>query len=155
SVEDSTPQTMFPHFVEGRIWISGQANIIYQTNPPFYAKYSGPHSFESDYRKSTGRVLTLYTGFQLNNSSEVLFDVEETGGLGISSALGIAGFPNLDAVRDPTLSSVPYVSRFMSHHVIALSHDRIEASRGPLSTFTELPSHRLEIRIGEFAMTDF
>ena len=43
----------------------------------------------------------------------------------------------------------------MYHQVIALSHDKIEASRGPLSTFSESPSRRLEIRIGKFGMTDF
>jgi high affinity Mn2+ porin len=154
-VGDEAVQTMFPHFVEGRFWISGQANFIYQTNPPFYAKYSGPHSFQPYYEKATGRVLTLYTGFQLTKSAEILFDVEEAAGLGLSGVLGIAGFPNLDAVRDATLSEAPYVGRAMYHQVIALSHDKIEAARGPLSTFAELPSRRLEIRVGKFSITDF
>ena len=154
-VGDESVQTMFPHFLEGRFWISGQMNFIYQTHPPFYAEYSGPHSFQPYYAKATGRVLTLYTGFQFTKSAEILVDVEEAGGLGLSGAFGIAGYPNLDAVRDPTLSDAPYLSRLMYHQVIALSHDKIEASRGPLSTFSELPSRRLEIRIGKFGMTDF
>src|SRR5271169_5028388 len=59
---DTTPLTMFPHLPEGRYWISGQANFIYQTNPPFDAEYSGTNSFRNTYDKANGRVLTLYTG---------------------------------------------------------------------------------------------
>jgi high affinity Mn2+ porin len=154
-VEGETVQSMFPHLVEGRFWISGQANFIFQTHPPFYAEYSGPHSLESYYEKATSRVLTLYTGFEFTKSIEVLVDVEEAGGQGLSQALGLAGYTNLDVVRNPSLSQAPYLSRLMYHQVFALSRDKIEAARGPLSTFQELPSRRLELRIGKFGMVDF
>jgi high affinity Mn2+ porin len=152
---NETPTTMFPHPPQGRYWISGQMNFIQQANNSFYAKYSGEHSFQSRYNEANGRVMTLYTGFQLTRSAEVLVDAEETGGLGLSSALGIAAFPNLDAVRDATLSQAPYLARAFYHQVIALSHDTTEANRGPLSTFSELPSRRLEIRAGKLGITDF
>ncbi len=152
---DETVQTMFPHFKEGRLWISGQANFIFQTNPPFYAKYSGTNSFQPYYEKATSRVLTLYTGFQLTKSIEVLADVEESGGAGLSQALGLAGFTNLDVVRNPSIGQAPYLARLMYHQVIALSHDKVENARGPLSTFSELPARRLEFRFGKFGMADF
>src|SRR5271166_1491635 len=152
---DETVQTMFPHFKEGRLWISGQANFIYQTNPPFYAEYSGAHSFQPYYEKATSRVLTLYTGFEITKSIEVLVDVEETGGEGLSQALGLAGFTNLDVVRNPSIGQAPYLARLMYHQVFALSHDKIENARGPLSTFSELPARRLELRFGKFGMADF
>src|SRR5271156_5342065 len=65
---DTTPLTMFPHLPEGQYWISGQANFIYQTNPPFDADYSGTNSFRNTYDKANGRVLTLYTGARLPKS---------------------------------------------------------------------------------------
>jgi hypothetical protein len=154
-VADETVQTMFPHFREGRFWVSGQANFIYQTNPPFYAKYSGPNSFQPYYEKATSRVLTLYTGFQLTKSIEVLFDVEEAGGEGLSQALGLGGFTNLDVVRNPTIGEAPYIARVMYHQVFALSHEKTENARGPLSTFSELPVRRIELRFGKFGMGDF
>jgi hypothetical protein len=49
---------MFPHAAEGRFWLSGQANFVYQTNPEFYAAYSGEHSFRSNYDKATGQYGT-------------------------------------------------------------------------------------------------
>ena len=154
---DTTPLTMFPHLPEGRYWISGQANFIYQTNPPFDADYSGTNSFRNTYDKANGRVLTLYTGARLPKSKfgEVLFDVEETGGLGLSGVLGLAGFTNLDAVRDATLSQAPYIARVEYHQVFALSNSMVDGSRGPLSTFARLPSRRIELRVGKFSITDF
>src|SRR5271157_3341743 len=133
AVADETVQTMFPHFKEGRLWISGQANFIFQTHPPFYAEYSGPNSLQPYYEKATSRVLTLYTGFELTKSIEVLVDVEEAGGQGLSQALGLAGFTNLDVVRNPALGEAPYLARAMYHQVFALSHEKIENARGPLS----------------------
>lgn len=147
--------TMFPHPPESRYWISGQANFIYQTNPPFDARYSGPNSFHSDYDKANGRVMTLYTGYQLSRSIEVLVDFEEAAGLGLSGVLGLGGFTNLDAVRDATLGEAPYLARVVYHQVFAFSHDTVDGNRGPLSTFARLPSRRLELRVGKFAITDF
>ena len=128
--------------------LSGQINFIFQTHPAFDAKYSGPNSLQPDYEKATSRVMTLYTGYRFNGSTETLVDIEEAGGQGLSTALGVAGFPNLDVVRNPTLSQSPYIARAMFHGVLALSQDRIEADPGLLSTFSELPVHRLEVRIG-------
>lgn len=70
---------MFPHFKSTRYWLSGQANFIFQTHPPFSALYSGTHSLGPNYEKATSRVLTLYTGVRLNNSTELLVDIEEAG----------------------------------------------------------------------------
>jgi high affinity Mn2+ porin len=154
-VGDESSITVFPHSVDSRFWLSGQMNFIYQSHPRFHAAYSGPHSFHQDYEKATGRVSTLYAGFEFTKSSEILINFEETGGVGLSTALGIAGFPNLDAVRDPTLSKAPYLSRIFYHGVLGLGHDMTEANRGPLSTFSALPSRRIELCAGKFGMTDF
>jgi carbohydrate-selective porin OprB len=43
----------------------------------------------------------------------------------------------------------------MYHQVVALSSERKEANRGPLSLFTMLPEKRLEFRVGRFSMVDF
>jgi hypothetical protein len=71
--------------------------------------------------------MTLYTGYEFSNSIEALVDVEGAGGQGLSQALGVAGFPNLDVARNPTLSQAPYIARAMFHSVIALSPEKVEA----------------------------
>jgi high affinity Mn2+ porin len=153
-----SPQTMFPQFKDTRFWLSGQANVIFQTHPSFHAAYSGTNSLDPVYEKATSRVLTLYTGVRLNNSTEVLVDVEYAAGSGLSNSLGLGGITNLDVVRvageGSPLSTVPYLARGMIHRVFALSKDKIENDRNALSLFEELPRRRLELRLGKFSLAD-
>jgi high affinity Mn2+ porin len=146
---------MLPHFKDTRFWLSGQMNFIFQAHPSFHADYSGQNSLSTHYEKATSRVMTLYTGARLNNSTELLVDIEEAGGAALSTGLGLAGDTNLDIVRNPSLSKAPYLARAMIHKVFALSKDKIENQRSLLSLFDELPRRRLEIRFGKFSMPDF
>jgi high affinity Mn2+ porin len=155
SSEEAGTESMFPHFKSTRYWLSGQANFIFQTHPPFSALYSGTHSLSPNYEKATSRVLTLYTGMRLNNSTELLVDIEEAGGEALSLGFGLAGNTNLDIVRNPALSKAPYLGRGMIHKVFALSKDKVENERNPFSLFDELPRRRLEVRFGKFSMPDF
>jgi high affinity Mn2+ porin len=149
------PESMFPHFADTRYWLSGQANFIFQTHPPFHAPYSGLNSLNPNYEKATSRLLTLYSGVRLNDSTELLVDIEEAGGSAISTGLGLAGATDLDIVRNPLLSKSPYLGRAMIHKVFALSKDKVEDGRSFLSLFDELPRRRLELRFGKFSMPDF
>ncbi len=152
---DESTQAMLPHFKDSRFWLSGQANFIFETHPDFPALYSGPHSLNSHYEKATSRVLTMYTGMRVNNSFEVLVDVEEAGGAALTQGFGLAGNPDLDIVRNPLLSKEPYLGRGELHKVIALSDDKVENQRNFWSLFEELPRRRLEIRFGKFSLPDF
>jgi hypothetical protein len=149
------PESLLPHFKDTRLWLSGQANFVFQTHPDFHAPYSGKNSLSPRYEKATSRVMTLYTGVRLNNSTEFLVDIEEAGGAALSTGLGLAGPPDLDIVRNPLLSKAPYLGRGMIHKVIALSQDKVENQRNFLSLFDELPLRRLEIRFGKFSVPDF
>jgi len=152
--DDPLP-TMLPRIESDRLWLSGQSNFIFQTHPPFPAAYSGENSLNPNYEKATSRVLTLYTGIRLNDSTEFLLDVEEAGGEALSTGLGLAGNTDLDIVRNPSLSKAPYLARGMIHKVFALSKDKVLNDRNVLSLFKELPRRRLEIRFGKFSMVDF
>src|SRR5271170_1122119 len=152
---DEDTQAMLPHFKDTRFWLSGQSNFIFQTHPPFPAAYSGTHSLGPNYEKATSRVLTLYAGVRLNNSTEILLDIEEAGGAALSEGFGLAGNTDLDIVRNPSLSKAPYVARAMIHKVFALSKDKVENERSYLSLFDELPRRRLELRFGKFSIPDF
>jgi hypothetical protein len=159
SVADPPPEegteAMFPHFKDTRFWLSGQANFIFQTHPPFHAPYTGTHSLSPNYEKATSRVMTLYTGVRFNNSTEILVDIEEAGGAALTQGFGLAGNTDLDIVRNPLLSKQPYLGRGMIHKVFALSKDKVENQRNAFSLFEELPRRRLEIRFGKFSMPDF
>jgi len=137
-----------------RFWVSLQGNFIRQQHPDFDAKYSGPNSFLPGKEHATSRVETLYTGFQITKRLEILADVESAGGAGLSNALGIAGFTNLDVVRNPTLGEDPYVSRVMLHYTIPLGKETTEATRNPLSLASTVPVRRLELRLGKMSTVD-
>ena len=147
--------TMVPHPETDRIWISGQVNFISQYHPNFHSPFSGPNSFSPQAQDATSRVLTLFTGLRLTSSTELLCDVQETGGHGLGEALGIAGFTNLDVVRNPALSKAPYIARLMWHQIIPLGHQKALTAANPFSLFRELPERRLEVRFGKFSMADF
>jgi hypothetical protein len=146
---------MFPHPETDRLWISGRANVISQWHPAFSSPYQGRNSLSPQAQDASSRVLTLYTGLRLTDTTEFLCDVEETGGHGIGEAFGLAGFTNLDVVRNPSLSKAPYISRLMWHQIIPLSHREENSARTAFSLFSKLPEKRLELRVGKFGIADF
>src|SRR6202022_1161608 len=111
---------IFPHPETDRLWISGQANFISQWHPAFHSPYEGRNSLSPQAQDATSRVLTLYTGLRLTSTTELICDVQKTGGHGSGEAFGLAGFANLDVVRNPTLSKAPDISRLMWPQIIPL-----------------------------------
>lgn len=140
---------------DDRFWLSFQANFIRQQQPSFYAKYSGPNSLDPNAEHATSRVETLYSGVRITKNLEFLFDIESAGGFGLSNALGVAGFPNVDVVRNPSLGEAPYVSRVMLHYTLPLSDKLIDQARNPLNLASKVPERRLEFRLGKMSTVDF
>jgi high affinity Mn2+ porin len=147
--------TFFPHSQTARYWISGQDNIIFQWHPSFEAKYSGPNSFRSKPEHATSNIGTLFLGYQLSDTTEIFMHFESAAGGGISDALGLGGFTDLDVVRNPTLGSVPYIARGMIRQIVPLSSETVEAERNPWYLNTRVPVRRLEFRFGKMGLNDF
>ena len=153
--ESSDMLTLFPHSETSRYWISGQANIVFQWHGTFPAAYSGKNSFGPAAENTTSKVYTLYLGYELTHTTEVYLDIESAGGHGLSNALGLAGFVNLDVVRNPSLGDVPYLARLMIRQIIPLGKEMVTVERGPVSLATSLPARRIEFRLGKFTIPDF
>jgi high affinity Mn2+ porin len=150
--------TMFPHSDSSRFWISGQANIILQWHPAFPSAYNGPNSLSAPAQSATSHIVTLFTGYELSDNTQVFFDPEDSTGTGIGNALGLAGYTNLDVVRTAAgvpLSHAPYVARLLLREIIPLSSKHVVAERSFLNLATSLPEHRLEFWVGKFTMSDF
>src|SRR5579859_1902952 len=146
--------TVFPH-PDGRFWLSGQMNFIFQAHGDFPALYSGPQSLSNRGEHALSRLLTLYTGVKLRPGTEFIFDLESAGGRGISDALGLAGFTNVDVVRNPSLAAKPYVARLMLHQTFALSKENTGQEQTPFALSSSVPAKRLELRIGKMGVADF
>src|SRR5690348_14975104 len=150
-----SPSAILPHPASDRFWISAQDNIIYQYHPSFPAKYGDVNSLHSHAEDATSNIGTLYLGWAPTRTTELQLDIESADGGGISDALGLAGFTNVDVVRNPTLGVTPYIARGMIRQIIPLSTKTVEAERGPLMLASRLPVRRLELRAGKFGLNDF
>jgi high affinity Mn2+ porin len=151
--------TMLPHAEGSRYWVSGQANIILQGRIPFHSRYENPNSFRSSAEYKTSLVGTLYTALRPTRSirynTDLIFDMEAAGGRGLSQALGLAGFTNLDVVRNPNLGSTPYIARYEIHQVLGLTSRTATQDPNFFSLAPEVPARRVEFRIGKMTLPDF
>ncbi len=150
---------MFRHPANARYFVAGQANIIFQGDGGFHSPYEGPNSFIGRGEYKTSLIGTLFLGYELRknpeSSTDVILNVESAGGRGLSEALGLAGFTNLDVVRNPNLGSAPYLARYQIHQVVGLSKKLIDGSRTTFSLANQVPERRLEFRIGKMSVPDF
>jgi high affinity Mn2+ porin len=157
--EDASTPNLFRHPGNTRYLVSGQANIIFQAHAPFHSPYQGSNSFLGRGEYKTSLLGTLYLGFELNKNpryaTDAILDVESAGGRGLSQALGLAGFTNLDVVRNPSLGSAPYLSQYMLHQVIGFTGELVDAERSTVSLQTRVPIRLLELYIGRMGLPDF
>jgi high affinity Mn2+ porin len=151
--------TMVPHPEGRRYWISGQANIIFQGDLPFHSAYEGTNSFGSAAQYKTSLLGTLYTALRPTRSirynTDLIMDFESSGGRGLSQALGLAGFTNLDVVRNPSLGSKPYIARYGFHQVIGLTAETTSQEANFFALAPSVPVRRIEFRAGKMTLPDF
>jgi hypothetical protein len=149
---------IFPHSETARYYIAGQLNIIFQAHAPFHSPYQGTNSLLPRGEYKTSLVGTLFMGYELlrnpSHHLDAIYDEESAAGRGISEALGLAGFTNLDVVRNPNLGPIPYMARAQLHFTLGLSSKLVEADRGPFSLATQVPVRRLELRVGKLGLPD-
>ena len=143
------------HAVPSWFWWAAQWNTIGQGHGSFPAQYSGPNSLRAGAEFDVSAVETLYTGARLAPHLDLLFDLESAGGKGISDALGLAGYTNLDVVRNPDLGPAPYIARFLLHWSWNLSGGSETVAPSYLSLARRQSSRRFECYLGKFSLADF
>jgi high affinity Mn2+ porin len=157
--QDAPIVAMAQHGDDSPWWISGQANIIYQGRLPFHSAYQGPNSFRNSAQYKTSMLGTAYTAWRPTRSirynNDLILDVESAGGRGLSEALGLAGFTNLDVVRNPNLGSTPYLARYQIHQVIGFTQKTTSQEPGPFALAPSVPLRRAEFRFGKMTLPDF
>jgi high affinity Mn2+ porin len=155
----SAPLTMFPHNDASRYLIAGQANIVFQAHPGFHSPYSDTNSLLARGEYKTSLIGTLYLGYKLiaspHDELDAIYNEESAGGRGISEALGLAGFTNLDVVRNPTLGPIPYLARVQLSQTIGLSQKLVDVQRNVYSLATKAPERRVQLRAGKMSLPDF
>jgi len=157
--EDAPLVSMAPHPEDAMYWISGQANFIFQGRLPFHSLYQGTNSFRNSAEYKTSMLGTLFLAARRSRSirfnTDFIYDEEAAEGRGLSEALGLAGFTNLDVVRNPNLGETPYVARYEIHQVIGLSQETTNQDPSPFALAPSVPVRRIEFRVGKLTLPDF
>ena len=151
--------SMAPHHGADRWWLSGQANVIFQGDLPFHSPYEGTNSFRNAAEYKTSLLGTLYGALRptrsIRYSTDLILDLESSGGRGLSQALGLASFSNLDVVRNPSLGATPYIARYGIHQVIGLTRETVSQEPGFFAVAPSVPVRRIEFRVGKMTLPDF
>ena len=133
-----------------------QVTTVYQEHPPFNAPYSGQNSMNPNYENALSLTGTVFLGRMLWNNAAFYFNPEIAGGRGISGVFG-AGSPfNGETFRVGNVAPTPYVGRAFLHQTFALNskdYEQRDDEKNELGG--EIPTSRLVLNIGKFALADF
>jgi high affinity Mn2+ porin len=136
-------------------WFSlhGQTTFVGQYAFPFRAPYHGPNSLDSNAGRETWD-LTAYAGVRLWEGAEFWVNPEIDQGFGLSSTLGIAGFPSGEAYKIGF--SVPYarLPRMFVRQTIDLGGDTEKVEAGINQFAGSQTADRLVITVGKFSVSD-
>ena len=143
-----------PSAPESDIWaFHGQTTYVHQYALPFRAPYRGQNSLASNIGRETWDV-TLFAGLRLWSGAELWINPEIDQGFGLSSTLGVGGFPSGEAFK--VGASVPYARphRMFIRQTIGLGGE-MEKVEPDLNKFGgSQAADRLVITAGKFDVTD-
>jgi high affinity Mn2+ porin len=134
--------------------IHGQTTFVSQFSPSFHAPYRGANSLDSNAGRETWDA-TLYAGLKLWQGAELWVNPEIDQGFGLSSTLGLAGFPSAEAYKlgsdDPYLR----VPRAFIRQTIDLGGATEKVEGDDINTFAGKQSaDRLVLTVGKFSVSD-
>ncbi len=133
-----------------------QVTGIIQAHPSFNAPYSGQNSASDKSERAFSVTSTLFIGRKLWQGASLYFNPELAGGKGVSSTLGIAGFPNGETFRIGDPEPVVYVARIFIRQYIALDKEHFEEVNDDANQVKErVSASRITLTLGKFGIADF
>jgi high affinity Mn2+ porin len=137
----------------GNFAVHGQTTFLEQYAPPFRAPYAGPNSLGPNQGRETWDA-TAYLGWRLWSGAELWVDPEIDQGFGLSSTLGLAGFPSGEAYK--VGAEVPYarLQRTFVRQTIDLGGktDKVDGAANQFAG--SQTANRLVLTIGKFSAAD-
>ena len=129
---------------------------IIQFNPAFHSPYEGQNSFLSKPERAYSVTSTAFLGRKLWPGASVYFNPEMAGGQGLSSTLGIAGFPNGETFRIGADETVVYVARIFLKQQINFDKEHFDTLDDGINQVKErVSTKRMTINFGKVGIADF
>ncbi len=129
---------------------------IIQGHPSFKSPYSGQNSLQSISERAYSVTSTFYLGRKLWQGAAIYFNPEMTGGKGMSSTVGIAGFPNGETFRIGDPQPTVYTGRiFLRQHIFLDKEHYEEISEDQNQVKERVSTTRITLTIGKFSLGDF
>jgi len=132
-----------------------QQTIVVQYHPGFTAKYSGNNSLDTSEPAQTSLTSTFFIGRKLWKNAEAYINPELSGGEGLSSVTGIAGFPNGETFRIGNPSPQLTIARIFITQRFDMSDTRtiVEDDENQLMGFRS--DAYVNIAAGKISMIDY
>jgi high affinity Mn2+ porin len=133
--------------------IHGQSTFLEQYDFPFHNPYVGQNSLYPNQGRETFDA-TAYLGMRLWQGAELWVNPELDQGFGLSSTVGVAGFPSGEAYK--VGAPVPYLrmQRMFVRQTIDLGGDTEKVEAGANQFSGTQTADRLVITVGKFGVVD-
>lgn len=134
-----------------------QLTVINQIHSGFKAAYSGANSLSDSVEPAaTSVTTTLFLGRRLWKGAAIYANPEVSGGRGLSYSVGVAGALNGETYRIGNPEPVLSLSRAYFQQTFRVGNAGYENVADALNQVADrLPTHRITITAGKFAMADF
>ena len=131
-----------------------QSTVGAQSHPSFPAEYTGLNSLKPGAEVKDTVSVDLMGGVRLWRGGEFFADVLVWQGYGLSSTLGVAGFPNGEAYRVGKTYPDAYLCRAFVREMIGFGGEKEAADDAPFELGGPKDVRRLTFTVGHFNATD-
>jgi high affinity Mn2+ porin len=132
-----------------------QATYVDQWHYGFPAAYSGPDSLQNTAEVEHTFSYSLFLDRRVWQGGELIYNPEIFQGHGLSQTLGVAGFPNGEAVKSGYANLHYNTSRLFLRQVVGLGGAKEKLERDVNQVDEEVDVNRLTLSIGKFSGGDF
>ncbi|MBS1609433.1 MAG: carbohydrate porin [Bacteroidetes bacterium] len=132
-----------------------QLTTVTQNHQTIKAPYSGVKSLQQKEKPATSLTASVFAGIRLFKNTELFVNPEMAGGEGMSSATGIAGFPNGETFRVGSTKPVIYLARAYLHHIIPLSQEKEWINDDANTIAEKIPKKYISLSAGKLSLGDF
>jgi high affinity Mn2+ porin len=136
-------------------YLQGQATWIDQGHPSFNSPYEGANSLTGDSQAERTFSFSLFLGYRILEGTELYYNPEFFQGHGLSNTLGMAGFPNGEAVKAAFPNLHYNTSRLFIRQTFGLGgeKEKIEEDQNQIASTYDVD--RIVLSVGKFASSDF